>query len=77
MKRKILSAWKGYKILFVVVIVILSFFAGYMIGQAQAISFCVEMGIKFANRSGIDLDFDKELIKTAIMQYKEHIVKYG
>lgn len=52
---------------------ILGLIIGFVVGQAQAISFCVETGLKVLELNNISIEVNKELIKTAFFQYKNNI----
>lgn len=59
-----------YLVLFVI-LGIFSFIAGYTLGQAQAITFCVEIGAKFLELQGVEID--KQMIKEALTLYRSQL----
>lgn len=67
------------KLLIAVIIVSLllggtaGYITGYSYGFGSGVSWSVDVGLKFLQTKGIDIDVDKNMLKNGIMQYKNNI----
>ena len=67
---------KRHQIIGVTIMIIIAFVVGFVIGQINMLSVCVDAGFKILKMKGVELDVDADFIKQAISTYKYRFKDY-